>query len=86
MSAALTQFSTDMGCLPTPAEGLDALLSATPNCSNWHGPYILHPPKDPWGNPYVYRILPNRNFEVRSAGPDGKPYTRDDILDANNNK
>jgi len=39
----------------------------------WHGPYIMHPAKDPWGNPYIYRLLPSGNFEIRCTY--GKPDT-----------
>ena len=79
----LTQFSTDTGRLPTNAEGLAALLTAPPNLPNWNGPYIQHPANDPWGRPYVYRTLINGDFDLRSAGPDGQPNTRDDIVPSN---
>lgn len=80
LSAALSQFSTDTGRLPTTAEGLQPLLTPPDDLPNWHGPYILHPPKDPWGNLYLYRVLTRTSFDLRSAGPDGVGNTRDDIV------
>ena len=80
LSGAISQFQIDTGRLPTTAEGLGALLSAPSGIANWHGPYIYHPPKDIWGHLYTYRILPSGKFEIRSAGPDGRPFTSDDII------
>ncbi|WP_230470249.1 type II secretion system protein GspG [Lujinxingia vulgaris] len=34
---------------------------------------------DPWGNPYIYRIKGEREFEIFSAGRDGKAGTEDDV-------
>ncbi len=34
---------------------------------------------DPWGAPYVYRKVNNREFELFSVGPDGQEGTDDDI-------
>jgi general secretion pathway protein G len=79
IEGALGQFSADTGRLPTDAEGLDALLTAPPGLVNWRGPYLQHPAKDPWGRPYVYRVLKNGEFDLRSAGPDGQANTGDDI-------
>ena len=47
----------------------------------WKGPYINWAYKDPWGNPYVYRmpISPFEAPELFSCGPDGKPDTADDL-------
>ena len=80
LDGALDQFEADTGRLPTTAEGLNALLTAPPGLPGWHGPYLMHSPKDIWGRLYTYRILPSGKFEVRSAGPDGKLYTSDDIF------
>jgi hypothetical protein len=35
---------------------------------------------DPWGERYWYRRLGQRDFEIRSAGPDGEFETEDDIV------
>jgi general secretion pathway protein G len=80
LSTALNTFAADTGRLPTTAEGLSALLTAPPALASWHGPYITRPPVDPWGNPYVFRILTSTTFDLRSAGPDGQPNTADDIV------
>ena len=40
---------------------------------------------DPWHNPYYYQGERDR-FSVRSAGPDGKPNTADDIVVTNRSR
>jgi len=42
-------------------------------------PYIQSIPDDPWGNPYDYRTLDRKSFEIKSAGEDGQMDTEDDI-------
>jgi general secretion pathway protein G len=78
LSIALSTFQVDTGRLPTTTEGLSALLTPSPALPN--GPYIQRRAIDPWGNPYVYRPLTPTTFDLRSAGPDGKPNTPDDII------
>ena len=34
---------------------------------------------DPWGKPYCYSVYSNR-YDLRSAGPDGRLQTRDDVI------
>jgi general secretion pathway protein G len=80
---ALLQFRIDTGRYPTSSEGLTALLAAPEKIDGWHGPYIQHPPKDPWANPYIYDGFLRNNawkYRLASAGPDGKPGTVDDIV------
>jgi hypothetical protein len=36
-------------------------------------------PKDPWGNAVLYERSDADRATLRSAGPDGKPGTRDDV-------
>jgi len=36
---------------------------------------------DPWKTPYVIRIVPGKEIELRSAGPDRKFGTPDDFVD-----
>ena len=36
-------------------------------------------PNDPWGNPYIYQKISNREFEIHSAGPDGIEGNADDV-------
>ena len=80
LDVALSTFQVDTGRLPTTAEGLNILLTPPPNLPTWHGPYLQRPAIDPWGNPYVYRTLTSTTFDLRSAGPDGKLNTPDDIV------
>lgn len=35
---------------------------------------------DPWSNPFQYRALGPDSYDLRSAGPDGKFETEDDVL------
>ena len=35
---------------------------------------------DPWGTPYFFHALSGTHMEVRSAGPDQKMWTTDDVL------
>ena len=65
---------------------LDALVSkqAAGNSPKWNGPYLKNQsfiPKDPWGNPYMYKVPGDqgRDYDISSAGPDGQPGTGDDI-------
>ena len=77
LEGALDQFEIDCGHYPTSDEGLGALLQPPPNVQNWHGAYIKggQIPKDPWGNPYIYRFpgVHNANqYDLYSFGPDGR--------------
>lgn len=41
-------------------------------------------PSDPWGQPYVYKKIGNRDFEIYSVGPDGVEGNDDDVrIDGN---
>lgn len=87
LAGAIDRYEVDSGRFPTTEQGLAALLvkpSSAPEPKNWKGPYIdgRELPKDPWGNPYVYRFPGERNaqgYDLYSAGPDGQPGTEDDI-------
>jgi hypothetical protein len=37
---------------------------------------------DRWGAPYAFHFISRDHLEIRSAGPDGKLYTSDDLLKA----
>jgi general secretion pathway protein G len=73
ISDALDLYRVDCGEYP---DRLDALWERP---AGWRGkyPYIPYlkeyPPKDPWGNPYVYRYEGGRRFEILSLGADGRP-------------
>ena len=84
LRASLGAYEVDTGRVPTTEAGLAALLTAPPGSKNWKGPYTeaKELPKDPWGNPYVYRspgVKYTGGYDLFSAGPDGKPYTADDV-------
>lgn len=60
LEAALTDFYTEMGVLPTSSEGLEILVNNVSNLEGWQGPYLSvdegeSVPLDPWGSPYQYR-------------------------------
>ena len=45
--------------------------------------YVRDLPRDPWGNPYVYKTPGDKHknsYDVYSAGPDGQPGTEDDVV------
>jgi general secretion pathway protein G len=75
LSSALDLFSLDTGRYPTTAEGLAALVQAPGNIPAWNGPYLKGGtvPKDPWGNPYVYRSPGEHDvYDIMSYGSDGQ--------------
>jgi general secretion pathway protein G len=78
----LLAYKMSIGQFPTTEQGFQALLTAPPGVTNWHGPYLFEAPKDHWGHPYHYRSpgLHNpKSYDVWSSGPDGKDGTPDDI-------
>ena len=90
---ALETYSFNIGHYPTDEEGgLDALLhkpsyADEAMAANWHGPYLLRAPLDPWGNLLKYELNqagatdPNAPpFVLWSVGPDGQDGTEDDII------
>ena len=76
IEVALDGFEIDNGRYPTSEEGLAALIAAPSTATNWNGPYLKKSdPKDPWGNPYVYRYPGQNNpsgYDLYSTGPDGR--------------
>lgn len=55
------------------AQGLEALITAPSDASNWNGPYMDDVPKDPWKRPYLYSNPSTRGKEidVYTLGADG---------------
>src|SRR4051812_43697301 len=47
--AAMETFELDNGRLPKGHDGLLELVQKPAGAVNWHGPYVDHIPKDPWG-------------------------------------
>ncbi|MDW8422923.1 MAG: type II secretion system major pseudopilin GspG [Aquificaceae bacterium] len=79
---ALEQYKLDNGFYPTTEQGLRALVEkpTTPPVPQRWRQYMDKIPKDAWDREFLY-MSPgiNRPFELRSAGPDGKEGTEDDI-------
>lgn len=81
---ALDAFEVDNGYYPTGGDGLQELIEAPSNASDWRGPYLKKPtiPLDPWANEYVYAYPGNENpdgYDLFSLGPDGREGGDDDI-------
>lgn len=70
-------FRRDCGRYPTDREGLWALV-LDPGHTNWHGPYLTKIPPDLWWRRYHYSCS-NETVSLWSDGPDGLPYTPDDL-------
>jgi general secretion pathway protein G len=79
----LMQYEAMNGYYPTTEQGLQALVSqpeSEPRPSRWY-PFFKELPRDPWGNPYIYRCPGIRHpdkYDLYSAGPDRQPDTADD--------
>lgn len=79
----LMQYEAMNGFYPTTEQGLQALVSqaeSEPRPQRWYQ-FFKELPRDPWGNPYIYRCPgikhPDR-YDLYSAGPDRQPDTADD--------
>lgn len=83
----LSDFRTRMGENPvgTNAEIMKAVMGGNPAKAR------LGPPEgqslnengelvDQWGTPYFFHQLSKTSMEIRSAGPDGKMWTTDDVV------
>ena len=68
---------------PSTQEGLEALFKEPSGTVGWKGPYLKRGvPKDPWGNPYMYRYPGQHSansYDLYSRGPDGQEGGGDDI-------
>lgn len=80
---ALEQYRLDIGVLPSPEQGLQALMIAPPGTPKWQGPYLKKAvPPDPWGNAYIYKLSDSRRDpEIISLGADGQPGGTGDAKD-----
>ncbi len=81
---ALDMFYTDCGFYPSNDQGLQALLEAPSNCSNW-GPdaYVKKLGNDPWNHPFVYESS-GSSYKLKSYGSDGKDGGTGDAADITN--
>jgi len=66
---ALNLYYTDCGKFPN---GLEGLLQADPECSNWGPePYLKKAPKDSWNREFNYSLDGNQ-YTILSLGADGR--------------
>jgi general secretion pathway protein G len=75
LTSALDLYALDTGRYPSGSEGLDALMQRPGNVASWSGPYLKGNaiPKDPWGNPYIYRSPGQHgSYDIMSYGADGQ--------------
>lgn len=65
ITAALELYRLDVGRYPSTEEGLTGLVTAPSTATGWNGPYLQRATalKDPWDQPYLYRI-PGQHGEV----------------------
>ena len=69
---ALDTYRLDVGKYPTSDQGLQALRTKPSGVEKWDGPYLPKAvPKDPWGNPFVYRLTDKGEVEMISLGANG---------------
>lgn len=80
LRTGLELYRVDCGAYPATNPGLKALVLNS-GASNWSGPYVSLIRPDPWRQPYIYRLEDGRPI-IKSAGPDKKPDTADDLLSA----
>lgn len=80
LETAIDKFQMHTGNYPDPEMGLISLME-DPGVEKWNGPYLKRKvlAKDAWGNDFIYR-LDNNVPTIRSAGPDEKAGTKDDIV------
>lgn len=83
LGTALDTFRLDVGRYPTTQEGLEALRQRPAGLERWDGPYLKKEvPRDPWGNPYVYRSPGEQEpYELFSYGADGVAGGNEDNAD-----
>ena len=62
-----------LDCKKTPTSLRD-LVQKPAGVEGWNGPYLeeAQVPLDPWNNPYKYRKMSGRKYEIISFGADGK--------------
>lgn len=79
IASSLEVYRLDNRGYPTTEQGLGALVTrpvSPPEPQNWaSGGYLTDLPKDPWGQPYEYRMpgTENARYDLVSFGADGAP-------------
>ena len=75
LSGVLDLYRLQIGRYPSEGEGLNALMEAPADASNWDGPYLKKADalNDPWGRPYLYRFPGEHgDYDLYSLGADGQ--------------
>ncbi len=87
LPTALDLYALDNSAYPTTEQGFSALRTKptlAPVPENWKGPYLKKSiPKDPWGNPYMYRYpgeFNREDYDLYSFGKDGVEGGGDDVV------
>jgi general secretion pathway protein G len=73
LSSVLDLYRLQVGRYPSDDEGLDALMDAPADASNWDGPYLKKADSliDPWGRQYLYRFPGEHGeFDLYTLGAD----------------
>lgn len=84
LCTAIDAFEMEIGRFPSTPEGIHLLIECPANIpkERWRGPYVGKI-KDPWGRDFRYLLTPDKKhgweYEVISAGKDGRFDTEDDI-------
>ncbi len=74
VASAIEQYAAENGRVPAASDFRELVGSLSPQ-------YLADPVLlDAWSNPLSYRALSNADFEIRSAGADGRTWTPDDIV------
>ena len=84
LESAIKLYELNMMQYPSGSEGLQALITASGDSTNWSGPYLdaREVPLDPWNNPYQYQLENTEVYRIWSFGADGVDGTEDDISSA----
>jgi len=84
LGKALDMYYTDCNQFPSTEEGLQALRTAAPSCSNWGpDPYVTKLNKDPWGGDFVYEST-GSNYVLKTLGSDKRDGGTGDAADISN--
>ena len=77
----LQMFRIHNGRFPSSQEGLKVLQEKPGDARSWKGPYLKTPKllKDYWGTSIKYKLT-GKKWSLRSAGPDKKFGTEDDVV------
>jgi general secretion pathway protein G len=79
LQAQFLRYQTDMGSMPTTAEGT-GVLTANPGSAKWTGPYVQADDlNDAWGTPFEFELTP-KGPKLTSPGGDKALGTEDDMV------